>query len=76
MSVTIAVPAAVPSLDHNSWPAAVVVAVNHTRVPVVENDPKVVLAEPVVMSDTKFVPAEVPSLTHSSFPVEPLLPMK
>jgi hypothetical protein len=54
----------------------VVVAVNHTRVPLVENDPKVVLATPEVMSDTRFVPDEVPSLTQSSFPVEPLLPMK
>jgi hypothetical protein len=76
MSATIVVPAAVPSLDHNSWPAAVVVALNHTRVPTVENDPKVVSAEPVVMSDTKFVPAEVPSLTHSSIPVDPSFAVK
>jgi hypothetical protein len=54
----------------------VVAAVNHTRVPVVENDPKVVLAESVVMSDTKFVPAEVPSLTHSSIPVDPSFAVK
>jgi hypothetical protein len=71
MSVTILVPAAVPSLTHSSRPWTPSSALKKTRLPtrVSSNgsDPRA----PGAMSSIRTVPAAVPSLFHSSLPEAP-----
>src|SRR4051812_23196920 len=67
-SRTILVPAAVPSVRHNSRPYAVVVAAKYRYWLDGYSISIVVGAEPGEMSATGWVPAAVPSLVHSSRP--------
>ena len=70
MSLRTLVPAAVPSVIHNSRPTVASVAANNTRPSVTAPiSVGVLLLAPGTMSLTSEVPAAVPSLTHNSRPV-------
>ena len=68
MSLTITVPASVPSLFHSSAPLAVSSATKKSCEPTAVRDVGAESAFPGAMSLTSRVPAAVPSLTHSSSP--------
>ena len=68
MSLTIFVPALVPSLFHSSLPWVGSYAEKYAVDPMAANPPGCELSVPGKMSLTSLVPAEVPSVFHSSQP--------
>ena len=68
MSLTIFVPADVPSVVHSSRPAAAVSALKNSFPPATVNPSGAEPAEPEAMFLTIFVPADVPSDFQSSRP--------
>src|SRR5437762_13583879 len=76
ISFTSFVPAAVPSVDHNSLPLVPLFAVKKR---VLLKRKKLVgteLAVPILISFIKVVPAAVPSVAHNSAPFALLAPVK
>src|SRR5690348_4128234 len=76
MSLTRAVPAAVPSLFHNSQPVVLSMAARNSVPPTFAREFGYELLAPGRMSLTRVVPAAVPSLRHSSVPFVPSLAVK
>ena len=77
MSRNSEVPAAVPSVTHNSVPAILLFAENNIRpLPRSKNPVAPLVLVPAKMSDKSKVPASVPSVIQGSVPVNPLLALK
>ncbi len=76
MSLTRTVPAAVPSLFHNSLPFTPSSEVKYKVLPTTVRLPGEELEEPGRMSLTRTVPSAVPSLFHNSVPLTPSAALK